>query len=207
MRSNLITRTLLTTVAALALLAGCKDDPAPAPVEPAATADAPAEQPAGEAEQKAPTVDDTEPPTPAADAAEQGAAESPADAEGQAKADVSDDRQAQEAVIAEAIQAALEEDEAKGWRQFEALLHSGQKLAPHSLQNWREFNFSSFRRKVDLYVKDDAEGVAFEVVRVDELPGDRVKLFIRNEKSSPTPCTVKKDPEADGAWRIHNCSL
>ncbi|MGM0575809.1 MAG: hypothetical protein ACQEXJ_08790 [Myxococcota bacterium] len=110
-------------------------------------------------------------------------------------------------VVHEAVQAALEEDEAKGWERFRKLLHSSQLDSPASEQNWRTMNFSTFRRKVPLYLEDDNKAVFDICYQEDQADGGR-RLFVKNEKSEmPTPCKVMKDPEAGGAWRITMCSL
>lgn len=110
-----------------------------------------------------------------------------------------------EAVIMGAIQAAMNPDEAKGWAAFSALLHSSQQL-PNSLTSWRTFNFKAFRRKVHLYLADDTKP-DYVIDRVERPTPDRVKIFVHNERSMPTPCQLRKDPQAGGAWRIEICSL
>jgi len=110
-----------------------------------------------------------------------------------------------EAVIMKAIQAAMNPDEAKGWEDFSKLLHSSQQL-PNSLTSWRAFNFKAFRRKVHLYLADDTKP-DYVIDRVDRPTPDRIKIFVHNERSMPTPCQLRKDPEARGAWRIEICSL
>ncbi len=112
-----------------------------------------------------------------------------------------------EGVVLEAIKAAMEKDEAAGWLRFRDLLHSRQLISQASEKNWRQLNFQTFRRKLPLYLEDDTIPVYRQCFQ-EEHHHDVVKVFLQNEKSEmPTPCTVRKDPEANGAYRIDLCSL
>lgn len=112
-----------------------------------------------------------------------------------------------EGVVLEAIRAALEKDEEDGWNRFRALLHSRQLESQASEKNWRTLNFQTFRRKLPLYLEDDTAPV-YKRCYSEEVHADTVKVYIQNEKSEmPTPCSLKKDAEAGGAWRIDLCSL
>ena len=109
-----------------------------------------------------------------------------------------------EALIQGLIEAASEESEAVGWQKLKPLLHS--KLQNNvALEGWRNSTYRATRRKVWLYVqsKDD---LRFRIVRKVESEGE-VKAFVYNRESSPTPCTLARDPAAGGAWRIRSCSL
>ncbi len=111
---------------------------------------------------------------------------------------------APEEIIARAMAAALDKDEAVGWRRFAELLHPSQTSA-QSLASWRRYNFAAFRRKVHLYLPED-RSIRFEVDYTEDRGEGRVKLFIENRKSDmPTPCQLRKD--AEGRWRIEVCSL
>jgi len=86
-------------------------------------------------------------------------------------------------------------------------MHSSQTDSQASESSWRTLNFAAFRRKVPLYLRDDTRPT-YELAYAEEIRSDQVKLFVVNEMSEmPTPCTVKRDPKADGAWRIQMCSL
>lgn len=112
-----------------------------------------------------------------------------------------------EAVVFDALTAALEPDEAKGWKSFKALLHSDQLASAISEKTWRTMNFSTMRRKAHLYLEDDAQPT-YELAYTEDMAPVGLKLFIRNEKSEvPTPCTVNPDPQHGNAWRISICSL
>ena len=111
-------------------------------------------------------------------------------------------------VVHQAVQAAMNKDEALGWETFRGLLHSKQLESPASEQNWRSMNFSTMRRKVPLYLPDDS--VATYRLCYKEEPRDgAVKVFVENEKNPEncTPCQVERDAVANNAWRIMHCSL
>ena len=110
-----------------------------------------------------------------------------------------------EAVIQGLIAAAMYPDEEAGWKVVRELLHSSIS-APHALKGYREMNYAASRRKVALFTPDDTKP-HFRVVKRTTPSDDKVKLFIHNEKSMPTPCTLKRDADAQGAWRIYVCSL
>ncbi len=110
-----------------------------------------------------------------------------------------------EAILQGVIAAAMYPDEAAGWKALRALLHSSIK-SPRALTSYREMNYAASRRKVKLFTPDDTKPY-FRVVSRSELSKDKLKLFVHNEKSMPTPCTLKRDPEAENAWRVYVCSL
>ena len=112
-----------------------------------------------------------------------------------------------EAVIFDALTAALEPDEAKGWKAFRELLHSDQLVSGISEKTWRTMNFSALRRKSRLYLEDDSLPT-YKLAYTEDIAPAGLKLFIYNEKSEvPTPCTVNPDPNHANAGRISICSL
>ncbi len=112
-----------------------------------------------------------------------------------------------EAVLYDALTAALDKDEAKGWKAFRSLLHSEQLSSAISEKTWRTMNFSTLRRKARLYLEDDGKP-AYQLAYTEDVAPASLKLFIFNEKSEvPTPCTLKPDPAQNNAWRISLCSL
>jgi len=110
-----------------------------------------------------------------------------------------------EAVIRGILEGAMNPDSDAGWETTKALLHSNLHTA-RALKSYRELNYPASRRKVALFTPDDTKP-HFRVARRQTPAADKIKLFIHNEKSMPTPCTLRKDPQASGAWRIHACSL
>lgn len=112
-----------------------------------------------------------------------------------------------EAVLYDALTAALDADEAKGWKAFRALLHSEQLSSAISEKTWRTMNFSTLRRKARLYLEDDGKPT-YKLAYTEDVAPSSIKLFIFNEKSEvPTPCTLKPDAAHNNAWRISLCSL
>lgn len=115
------------------------------------------------------------------------------------------DPETPEGVIQRAIAAAMEPDEAKAWDQFQALLHTDEKL-PNALYSRRTMNFPAMRRKVKLFLIEDEKKPIYQVDRVLE-DGDTVRLFVHNKSSMPTPCEVRRDKDQQNKWRISTCSL
>ncbi len=126
-----------------------------------------------------------------------------------------------EAVVREALDAAMEPDEATGWSKFKGLLHSEQ-LGPASLHSWRSLNFQSLRRKWPLYVYDDKgepcsttkhcnanTPPVFKESYTESAREGEEKIFVENQGNpdNPTPCKLKRDPKANNEWKIYICSL
>jgi hypothetical protein len=112
-----------------------------------------------------------------------------------------------EALVRDVLSSAIESDESKGWEAYRKLLHSEQLLSRASEKAWRTMNYPALRRKVRLYLEDDAVPT-YELAYIEEVAPSSVKLFVSNEKSEvPTPCTLKPDANHGGAWRITLCSL
>jgi len=111
-----------------------------------------------------------------------------------------------EAVIQDALKAAIEPDAEKGWVEFLKLLHTEQK-DKGSLESWKGLKFREMRKKATNYVTNVAT-TGFTVKRVREEDDGNVSYFLHSPKTDmPTPCTVKPDPEQSNAWRITRCSL
>jgi hypothetical protein len=110
-----------------------------------------------------------------------------------------------EAVLQTLIAAAMNPDEAAGWGAVRSMLHSSIRSA-HALQSYRQMNFQASRRKVALFTPDDTVP-HFWVVRRTTPGPDKLKLFVHNERSMPTPCILRRDEDAEGAWRVYVCSL
>lgn len=108
--------------------------------------------------------------------------------------------------IQEVLAAASETDEEVGWKRFENVLHSSQKIA-RALEARRKLNYPAARRKVSHFIKKMDPGPVFKVSRIVKEPHGRLRLFIENTKGMPTPCVVAPDKEAKGAWRVETCSL
>jgi len=197
--------------------------PAPAAAEPAK------EAPAAEARGEEPTTAAAPAPKPAEEATapkptEEVPAPKPADAAAAAPTEVvvddldayvyparntvvrDPDPSTPEGIIARALAAAMNPDEAAGWREFEALLHTSEKL-PNALTSRRQLNWPAMRRKVPLFLVEDETKPIYRWSYVEELPNNTLKIFVHNKESMPTPCYLRRDAEQDNAWRITTCSL
>lgn len=111
-------------------------------------------------------------------------------------------------VVYKAIEAALIEDEAKAWEEFKKLLHSSESKSLQNVREWRQLRFSTMRRKVHLYT-EKGEGATYEFRYLDHQDDGAIRVFVENkgDPEMPTPCRLRHDPEANGEWRIYNCSL
>jgi hypothetical protein len=109
-----------------------------------------------------------------------------------------------EAVLQDALAAALIQEEAASWRQFKGLIHPEQMKRNNQKKLWRTERFSRLRRQVDNYVIDKSIP-SFKLVGYKELESGEHVLSIENSMSeSGTPCTFALH---EGAFYIKSCSL
>ena len=108
-------------------------------------------------------------------------------------------------VIAQALNAASDSDEERGWLAFQKLLHSSERT-PAALRSWREGSWSRMRRQVNLYLDS---GKCFNLVDFREMQGEvGYDYFVANrQREMPTPCSVYTDANNNNLWRIKRCSL
>ena len=108
-------------------------------------------------------------------------------------------------VIAQALQAASDPDEEKGWAAVQKVLHSSQR-SPAALRSWRDGNWSRMRRQFNLYFDADK---CFTLVDFRELQGEvGYDYYVANRaRELPTPCSVYLDANNNNLWRIKRCSL
>ena len=108
-------------------------------------------------------------------------------------------------VIAEALQAAADPDEEKGWARLQKVLHSSERTGA-SLRSWREGNWARMRRQTNLYLDSQK---CFDLVDFREMQGEvGYDYFVANkQRELPTPCSVYLDPNNNNLWRIKRCSL
>ncbi len=108
-----------------------------------------------------------------------------------------------ERVIQQVLKAALNPDKDAGWEAFEALLHSEETSSNLALQEWSETKFDTIRRKAAFLVKDQ-KTVAYQMMDFRE-DDKGVQIFVKSSASEmPTPCRLRPDPAAGGAWRVFN---
>jgi hypothetical protein len=107
-------------------------------------------------------------------------------------------------VIREALMAAKDKDEERGWERFQKVLHS-QERTNNALKGWQQFGWPRLRRQVSLYL-DDQDRFVLRDFRT--MQNDGIDFFIENrERDLPTPCSVYLDFANNKHWRIKRCSL
>jgi hypothetical protein len=108
-------------------------------------------------------------------------------------------------VLSQALHAAADPDEERGWAAFQKLLHSSERT-PAALRSWREGNWSRMRRQVNLYLDSSK---CFNLVDFREMQGEvGYDYFVANkQRDLPTPCSVYTDANNNNLWRIKRCSL
>ena len=108
-------------------------------------------------------------------------------------------------VLMEAVQAANDADEERGWERLQKVLHSSERT-PNALRGWHDGNWGRMRRQAKNYL--DAEG-CFTLRDFNKQQGDRgIDFFFDNKaRELPTPCAVYKDENNNMLWRIKRCSL
>jgi len=109
-----------------------------------------------------------------------------------------------EAVLQDALAAALMEDEGKAWREFKALIHPEQLARNNQRRLWRTDRFKRLRRQVDNYILDPSIP-SFKLVGYKELEsGEHVLSVESSANETGTPCTFALH---EGAFFIKSCSL
>ncbi|MCB9728197.1 MAG: hypothetical protein H6744_09855 [Deltaproteobacteria bacterium] len=109
--------------------------------------------------------------------------------------------------VQQIIMGAMNPNEEAGWEQYRGAMHSSEIESRGAETMLRQLNYPKTRRLVPLYLADDTVPV-FEVCYEETLADGVLNVFVKNEKSeTPTPCRLKRDPKANGAWRAYLCSL
>ncbi|MEZ4265812.1 MAG: hypothetical protein R3F39_05495 [Myxococcota bacterium] len=109
--------------------------------------------------------------------------------------------------IQQVIKGALNPDEEAGWEQFRSAFHHAEIESRGAETMLRSLNYPKTRRLVPLYLRDDTVPT-FEICYTEMVAGDVLVVFVKNERAEiPTPCRLKRDEKADGAWRAYLCSL
>lgn len=107
-------------------------------------------------------------------------------------------------VLREALMAAAEKDEDKGWGRFQKILHT-QERSTNALKGWLAGSFSRMRRQHHLYL--DEQG-CFVLRDFRTLSNEGIDYFVGNRfRDLPTPCSVYIDRDNNNLWRIKRCSL
>ena len=108
-------------------------------------------------------------------------------------------------VLMEAVQAAKDSDEERGWERLQKVLHSSER-SPNALRGWHDGNWGRMRRQANNYL--DEQG-CFTLRDFNKQQGDRgIDFYFENKsRELPTPCAVYKDENNNMLWRIKRCSL
>ena len=118
--------------------------------------------------------------------------------------------QSAEWILKEAIEAASDKNEERGWERFQKVLHSSER-SPNALRSWYTGAWPRMGRQVADYDLD-GDG-CFKIVNVKEMQKSTGELaglefYIESRKKEmPTPCAVYLDEKMGDAWRIRRCSL
>lgn len=116
-----------------------------------------------------------------------------------------------EVVLAGIFMSALDDDTETAFEAFIGLQHSDRIDAPRSIPSLKEFTWKSLRKKVSKYLSNPEDPSSYEIerrvpVRLED--GDRdVKFFLHSPGRSPVPIAFKRDPRAQGSWRVTDSSL
>lgn len=108
------------------------------------------------------------------------------------------------------VAAAPEGDEA-AFEAFLALNHTERTSAPRAVPSLREFAWRQLRKRRHEYLSNPTDSTSFTVARSDPTTVDAkalsFRLFLQSSGRSPTPVTFKRDPAAEGAYRVTDSSL
>ena len=111
-----------------------------------------------------------------------------------------------EYVMQRVLRAAAIKDPEKSWAAFYPWLHSRER-EPGAIRTWREMKFPAIRRKVRYYIRDP-HTFSYKLKRIKKGLEGTLYLYIYNPNTDvPTPCKFKKDPKANGAWRVFSSCL
>lgn len=114
-------------------------------------------------------------------------------------------------LVYKTIEAGLADDIEEGWAMLRPMLHSKVTALRSSEQNFLNFNFAGFRRKVTYFTAgekgtpEDKKPVYKLDYTEEDNPDIEHRLFVVNEMSDmPSPFRILRDPAANNEWRIKN---
>lgn len=90
------------------------------------------------------------------------------------------------------------------------LLHSSISQHPPARDSFFRFSFKTFRGRWQEYLNDSQDPTSFTITRkrenqIGELA--EIRIYLQNNKRSPSPITLKQDPIYNREWRIQAISL
>ena len=121
------------------------------------------------------------------------------------------------AFIAEVFELALvpmpddEDDKEALLLRFLDTIHSSRRGTTMLDQNNLSYVWDPIRQRPGIYLNDEQAPGSFVVTRMQpsEITAstERVKVFLKARSRMPTPITLRREAQADGAWRIEASSL
>ena len=119
------------------------------------------------------------------------------------------DKETAEWVLMKTLKAMNNKDSEAGWEQFQRMLHSAERN-PNSLRGWHQMGWRRMRKQKDHYLTPDG---CYKIVKLRKIESSRgelqgVEYYLESKKKEMgTPCSVYKDEDNKGRWRIKRCSL
>ena len=113
-----------------------------------------------------------------------------------------------EEVIQKVMEAAMLDDEEKGFRKLKKLFHHKVTSSKGDMKNWKQLYWpKNTRKKVrkGLFFENDDEVVwKFAYMEGEGTNTQPLKFYVYNEGNPdlPTPCTLARDPKAGDEWRV-----
>ena len=115
-----------------------------------------------------------------------------------------------EVLLEQMFRAALLDTKEAAWECLAALTFSGDLKAPKALDNLKAFSWKKLRANATRYLSESRPDsfVVDRVVALETGTGDeRVKVFLHCPGASAAPVTLRRDPAAEGHWRLNQVSL
>ena len=102
------------------------------------------------------------------------------------------------------LAAALMEDKGESWAAARRVFHSSELVNAARIKSYETMNWPALRRKVQFLVGNvKSKNPSYTIMNDEKVTSTERRVFIKNANSSPTPVRVRKDPAADGQWRIY----
>ncbi len=113
------------------------------------------------------------------------------------------EKESPEWVAQRVLEAATKEPFSEAWASYSSYLHSSEQGSPAALKDWETMRFPALRRKHTCFLNSEGGDYGYELMERKERKADYIELRIKCKTTDmPTPCHLKKDPEAGGKWRV-----
>jgi|GEM_PF-2934472 len=108
-------------------------------------------------------------------------------------------------LVLKTIEAAKIKEEAASYAALRPLLHSDVIGSSSSENSFRSMNYPAFRRKVNIFTKDDSKANYLLDYEQEDMDDFEYRIFVVNETSDlPSPFRLRRDPTVKNEWRIAN---